>query len=496
MKINLSVKKPTQIKGDLQILLVNDQWQQELAFLPEDLKKIVIEAGQLEHFKGEKEEKLFVDVSSLPVKKLLFYGVDKKEFSIETIQQTVAKALIVALKSQRRKISLKPYQPWLRKIDNELLGQAVSEAIFLSSYRFAKYKKVKQAEKKDEGEELIILVPAAKLSAWEKGVKTGEIYSQATFFARDLVNEPASVTTPSFLAEKAQELAKHNKEIKVTIWDKEAIAKLGMNCFLGVAQGSDHPPKFIRLSYRPFVKPAKKIVLIGKGITFDTGGLSLKPGQAMETMKIDMAGAASVLAVFSQIVKVKPKLEVVGLIAACENMPSGKALHPGDILCAMNGKTVEVLNTDAEGRLTLADVLSYAVIKEKPDFIVDLATLTGACMVALGEEIAGLYGNNRFLLEKVKQAAKETGELVWEMPLYQPYKEALKSHVADLRNVSKSKYGGSITAALFLEEFVGGLPWVHLDIAGPAYIEKKTPLNAGGGSGFGVRLLLKLLSLF
>ncbi len=265
-----------------------------------------------------------------------------------------------------------------------------------------------------------------------------------------------------------------------------------MNAFLGVAVGSDKPPKFIHLSYKPR-RPSKKIVLIGKGITFDTGGLSLKSSEHMETMKLDMSGAAAVLAVFAAIPSLIIKSEVVGIIAACENMPSGKALKPGDILKALNGKTIEVLNTDAEGRLTLADAISYALIKEKPDEIIDLATLTGACMVALGQEIAGCFGNNDILLQNIEKHAKLTGENIWRMPLYREYSDLIKSPIADIKNIQTGRYGGAITAALFLSEFVGKTPWVHLDIAGPAYTEKDSPLTPSGGTGFGVRLLLEYL---
>ena len=213
----------------------------------------------------------------------------------------------------------------------------------------------------------------------------------------------------------------------------------------------------------------------------------------METMKLDMAGAATVLAVFAALLELKPEVEVVGLIAACENMPSGKALKPGDVLRAMDGKTIEVLNTDAEGRLTLADALSFANIKEKPDQIIDLATLTGACIVALGEEIAGLWSNNDELAENIGKAAEGSAEKIWRMPLEEEYKEVIKSKIADLKNSQSGRFGGAINAALFLAEFAGSTPWAHLDIAGPAYAEKETAMTAYGGTGFGVRTILSYL---
>jgi leucyl aminopeptidase len=266
-----------------------------------------------------------------------------------------------------------------------------------------------------------------------------------------------------------------------------------MGGLLGIAKGSDEDPKFIRLAYKGTGK--KTIVLVGKGITFDSGGLSLKPDSGMETMKMDMAGAATVLGIFSALKTVKPAVNVVGLIAACENMPSGKAIKPGDVVTALNGKTIEIINTDAEGRVILADALSYASQFEKPDALIDLATLTGACMVALGEEIAGLFSNDKELAETLKTSAQKTGERVWEMPLVPEYRELIKGKVGDIKNSAGKKYGGAITAALFLENFVDPkIHWAHIDIAGPAFEEKGKPLTPYGGTGFGVRMLLDFIN--
>jgi leucyl aminopeptidase len=263
---------------------------------------------------------------------------------------------------------------------------------------------------------------------------------------------------------------------------------------LGIARGSDESPRFIRLSYRGNHK--KNVCLVGKGITFDSGGLSLKPGSGMETMKMDMAGAADILGIFSVISGMKTGCNVTGLIAATENMPSGKAIKPGDIVSVLNGKTVEIVNTDAEGRVILADAISYAEKYVKPDEIIDLATLTGACIIALGEDVAGLFSNSTELSTRLLRSAKNTGERLWELPLISDYKTLLKSNVADIKNVSKSKYGGAITGALFIREFVPEkIPWAHMDIAGPAYAETDTPIAPAGGTGYGVRMLLDYLSV-
>jgi leucyl aminopeptidase len=239
----------------------------------------------------------------------------------------------------------------------------------------------------------------------------------------------------------------------------------------------------------------KKVALVGKAVTFDSGGLSLKPANGMMTMKCDMAGAAAVIGLFTALEALQPNVEVHGIYGACENMPSGKALRPGDIVRAMNGKTIEILNTDAEGRVTLADTLTYAT-KQNPDAIVDLATLTGACLVALGEQIAGLMTNNEKLAKEIQSSAKKAGERIWELPLPDDYKADLKSEIADYKNIG-GNWGGAIDGGLFLQEFVGSIPWVHLDIAGPAYAEKPfTPYERHGGTGFGVRLLLEWLKSF
>lgn len=494
MKISLTAKNPLKIAADLLIIFVSPSWKEEVSSLGADTLDLISDVALIENFIGREKQHLFVDLQQKPVKRLLLYGVGEgKITNLYELQKIVGEAISLANKSRRRKVVLVVMTDWLKQNTAEAVSQAVAEAAILATYTFDKYKGEKHHQEKLAIEEIVLTASAPRLSAFEKGIALAKLYSGATLFARDLVNEPARITTPSYLAKIAQGFVKP-RQIKVRIYEKEEIAKLGMNAFLGVSQGSDEPPKLIKLTYKPARSTNKKIVLVGKGITFDTGGLSLKSSSSMETMKLDMAGAATILAVFSKIAELKPNIEVVAFIAACENMPSGKALKPGDILKAYNGKTVEVLNTDAEGRLTLADTLSFAQISEKPQALIDLATLTGAMMVALGQDIAGLFSNNQKLTAKVKEAACRSGELVWEMPLLADYKEQIKSEVADLKNSSKTRFGGAITAALFLEEFVGKIPWVHLDIAGPAFAEKNTPLCTHGGTGFGVRLLLHLLS--
>jgi len=318
----------------------------------------------------------------------------------------------------------------------------------------------------------------------------GTKLAQATNYARDLVNTPSRDMGPAELAEEATKLA--GKGISVTIMDRSEMEKLGMHAALSVGAGSQHEPVGVHLSYAP--RGAKRTVaVVGKAVTFDSGGLNVKTGDGMTTMKIDMAGAASVLGLFKALATFRPNVAVHGIFLAVENMPGGSAYRPGDVVKAMDGTTIEVLNTDAEGRITLADALAYAKTLE-PNAIVDLATLTGACVTALGDDIAGLMSNDRKLADRVLRAAKEAGEPLWELPLYEPYMDHVKSKIADIKNIGVRGSAGTISAALFLKPFVGSVPWAHLDIAGPSYAERETrPDQPYGGTGYGVRTLVRLL---
>ena len=374
-----------------------------------------------------------------------------------------------------------------------VISQIVAEGFLLGAYEFSKYKsKDEKNEKKLEA--IIFAAKGQDKKLISEGIEKAKIFAEATILARDLVNEQAAVATPSYLSELAKSIAKKDpKRIKCKVIDRQEAEKMGMNAFLGVARAAETPPKFIVLEYIPDkLKSKEKLALVGKGITFDSGGINVKPGDHMSDMKMDMSGASVVLSVFSVISEIKPDFSVLGLIAATPNLISGRSIVPGDIVKAMNEKTIEILNTDAEGRVTMADSLSYAV-KQKATKIIDLATLTGACVIALGEEIAGLFSNDKVMADQVKKAAFNAGEKVWELPLEKDYKELNKSSVADIANIPSTRYGGAITAALFLEEFIGNTPWVHLDIAGPACLSKGSDISEKGGTGFGVRTILNLL---
>lgn len=439
-------------------------------------------------------------VGKIPAKRVILLGLgDFKALSTEVLRRAFG-SVFKNLKGKKFSTLAISSHGISKNISSYECVKAIAEGTALASYDFNKYKKEKEGRKKEKTENFkeIFLIAKDALTSKQikKGITEAEISCAATFYARDLVNEPASICVPVHLVAHAREIAKASKgKIKVKIFNREECKKRGMDAFLAVAAGAGEEPYFIHLSYKPkaISSKLKKIALVGKGITFDSGGLQTKPGESMATMKLDMAGAAAVLGVFSKIVEISPRAEVHGIIAATENMPGSHAYKPGDIVRASNGKTIEIGHTDAEGRVTLADSLSYAT-KLKPDVIIDLATLTGACMVALGEEVTGLMSNNKKLAEKIKESAESSGEKLWELPLINEYRHLIKGTHADVRNSGASRYGGAITAGLFLEEFVGKVPWAHLDIAGPAWAERETisyvPL---GGTGYGVRLLIDFL---
>jgi len=368
-------------------------------------------------------------------------------------------------------------------------GQTIAEGAILGTYAFRRH-----MTSKDDINELeavtIIDRSRAITAAIQQGINDGVVLAEAANCARDLVNEPANYLTPTQLAAEARKVAEKYK-LGIEVLEREDCEKLGMGAFLGVAQGSQQPPKFIVMKYHGGDGKEYDIALVGKGLTFDSGGISLKPAENMGDMKGDMAGGASVIAAMGAIGQLKPKINVMAIIAATENMPGGRALKPADVLKAMNGKTIEVDNTDAEGRLTLADALSYAN-KQGVKRIVDIATLTGGCVVALGDVTTGAFTNHQGLLDTVIAAGKEVGDKIWQLPLFEEYKEQNKSIVADIKN-SGGRPASPITAALFVGEFAGSTPWVHLDIAGTSDIDKNRGYYTKGATGVPTRTLIRLV---
>ncbi len=439
-----------------------------------------------ERFKGGAEETLLVRMEGrLPAARVLLVGMGPENRVSEEQVRLACAAVLNAAKHGDVLIALDVPAA----VGPFATAKAAAEGAFLAMYHYGHFK-----EKKHDGPDSItVAVADAKaLRPAKDGFALGLLFAEGTAHARDLVNHPGGHLTPAELAKAAEGLVKGKPGLSFTSFRKAELKKMGAGGLLGVAQGSDHDPVLVHMVYKPAKKAKKRVALVGKAVTFDSGGLSLKNASGMETMKCDMAGAAAVIGAFAVLDRIKPNVEVHGIFGACENMPSGKALRPGDVVKTLSGKTIEILNTDAEGRVTLADSLTYAS-RQNPDVIVDLATLTGACVVALGEEITGLMSNDRTVAAQVKAAAGEAGENVWELPLEPAYKKEIKSDVADYKNTT-SRWGGTLTAGLLLEEFVDGRPWAHLDIAGPAYAEK--PLNAytkKGGTGHGVRTLLAWL---
>jgi len=476
------------LKDDLVIerLLKSFDYEDELDILSR-IKK--------ENFKGSKGQIFTIHDDKQSVV-FLGTGQDKK-LSTEDIRQT-AGCIIAYLKKYRAKKIALVLKHWLKGInDISLVSQSLAEGLLLANYNFDRYKKEDKEVIKIDIKEIFVYLENNQQVRFTKGWQLGKSLAEGTILARDLVNEPAGTMTPQFLADTAMEIAKKSKNISVRILDRDKIAKLKMNAYLSIAQGSQEEPRFIHLVYKPQGKAKDKVALVGKGLTFDSGGLNVKPWEGMYDMKIDMGGAAAVLGVFEALVTSDIRVEVHGIIAACENMPSGSAVKPGDVVRNMQGKSIEIAHTDAEGRVTLSDSLAYAQ-KQKITKIVDLATLTGAAIIALGSQYACFFSNNDKMAKDILASAKESGEAMWQLPLAEEYKDLNKSKVADIRNIAINRGAGTIMAAWFLNYFIEeGVDWSHIDIAGPVYAEKDvnsyTPV---GGVGYGVRTLYNWLKNF
>ncbi len=455
--------------------------------LRDDLAALMAE----ERFEGKSGQSVvWAPNGQYPARRYIVVGLGKKEkFGPGGLRDAVAGAARKAEAVRAKRLALEMPGDGASRLAPKDRAAAVVEGVMLGTYKFDRYLS-DEAKKSYPPEEVTISssLPPAPL---KEGIRLGTVTSEATMLARELVTEPAGVITPTAMARRASSVAQARK-LEITILEKKDMEKLGMGALLAVNRGSAEPPKLIHLVYRPKGKATKKIALVGKGITFDSGGLNLKPTGFIETMKCDMAGSAAVLAALSALAELKPRVEVHGFMAMTENMCDANSYKPGDVLKTMKGKTVEVNNTDAEGRLILCDALAYAQTF-KPDTMIDLATLTGACVVALGPLASGAMGNDRRLVDALCRAADEVGEKLWPLPLYEEYSEMLSSEVADMKNTGE-RWGGALTAGLFLQEFVDEkLPWAHLDIAGPAFIEKEIPLSRKGGTGAGVRTLIRYI---
>ncbi|MFQ5588882.1 MAG: leucyl aminopeptidase [Nitrospiria bacterium] len=426
--------------------------------------------------------------------RLILVGLGKRaEITEDRLRQSAGKGAAAVQKMGLGTISVHCDVKALGKGSAKGLSQALVEGVILSLYECDRLKTNKKKNKKLKTCTLVV-DHERDASAAESGGQRGRVIAEGVCFARDLCSLPSNVVTPTYLAKEAAKIAE-SEQISLEVLEQEEIQSMGMGAFHAVTQGSETPPRFIVLQYQgaPQGKRKRPVALIGKSVTFDTGGISLKPSENMEQMKYDMSGGAVVLGVMNIIARLRPPINLVAVLPATDNMPSGKAVHPGDVVTSLSGKSVEIVNTDAEGRLCLADALSYAT-RFKPAAMIDLATLTGACVVALGQHAMGMMGNNSRLLSKVQAAGAAVGERTWELPLWDDYFNQIESDVADLQNVG-GRAAGTITAGLFLKQFVNEIPWVHLDIAGTSwYNNAKHAYVPKGATGVGVRLLVQFLT--
>jgi leucyl aminopeptidase len=457
------------------------------------------EVAKHESFDGKTGQVLTLYThGKLPAKRVVVVGAGgRSDFSIPNLRDVTAAVAQTASKVGATSVGF--VLPPLGAGKEATLVQMAVEGLYLGSYKFGRYltgddQKKPQALKSFG---LILDAKGKKASAaqarqLQTAIARGAAIAQAVNHARDLINEPAAVATPAQIAADAQAIAKkHKGTLTAQVFDAKKCAELGMGMFLAVGQGSDQEPRFVHMTYKPAKgKAKKKVVFIGKGVTFDSGGYSLKPSNAMEDMKIDMSGAAAVISAMDAIAALGSDYEIHAVTALCENLVSGRAYKLGDVLKSMDGTTVEINNTDAEGRLTLGDALTYARTKIDPDEMFDFATLTGACMIALGPYTAGVMSDNEPLVKNWLATAERTGEDMWRLPLNSRLREQLKSPIADMRNTG-DRYGGAITAGLFLKTFAKDTPWVHVDIAGPASSSGPRPSQPKGGTGFGVATIVE-----
>ena len=442
------------------------------------------EAIECDGFTGKKDKQLNI-YGNNSIKRIVLIGLgDQKKYTSDR-----ARSLASNICRYANNINVSEFS-----VDGDSFGlqkngytQAFCEGLVLGSYEFKDYKTEDDENNKAES---VTMYGDIEKKNMDKGFALG----QAVSFSRDLGNHPANILTPSYLAREAQKIAEESPKMDCHIFDLKEIKKMGMGAFYGVAQGAKEPAKMIIVEYNGGRKSQKPIALVGKGLTFDSGGISLKPSPKMDEMKFDMCGSATVMGVLQAVSELKPKINIIFAIGSTENMPGSNAQRPGDIVTAYNGKTIEVLNTDAEGRLVLADVLAYVNKEYEPAAIMDFATLTGAVLIALGNRASGVMGNDVPLMKEVKKASELSSEKVWELPLWEEYTREIKGKYADIQNIGQARLAGTITAGAFLKEFVDDTPWVHMDIAGTAWGPKEPSYQPKvGATGVAVRLVYQLL---
>ena len=459
------------------------------------------EVAVSESFEGKAGQSLVLYTQKkIPAKRVVVIGAGPRgDFASSSMRDITAAIAQIANKTLSKSVAF--VMPQLGANREMTLVQLAAEGIYLGTYKFGRYLTSEEAKRSHSLKSFALLrdMKGGKLGAAQQrqgaaAIARGTTIAEAVNHARDLINEPPAIATPAALAADAQAIAKkHKGAITTTVLDAKKCAELGMGMFLAVGQGSDQEARFIHMTYKPAKKPKKKVCFIGKGVTFDSGGYSLKPSNAMEDMKIDMSGAAAVISAMDAIATLGSEFEVHAIAACCENLVSGRAYKLGDVLKSMDGTTVEINNTDAEGRLTLGDAITYARTKIQPDEMFDFATLTGACMVALGPYTAGVFSDHEQLVRNWLAVADRTGEDMWRLPLTARLREQLKSPIADMRNTG-DRFGGAITAGLFLKTFAKDTPWVHVDIAGPASTSSTRPSQPKGGTGYAVSTIVEYAS--
>ena len=462
------------------------------------LSGVLADVARSESFEGKTGQTLTIHTHGrIPAKRIMVVGGGaRSEFTNPHIRDVAATVAQAANKAGAATVGF--LLPSLGGSREPQLVQLIAEGVRLGTYKFGRYLTGDDHKRPMALKSFGIILDgkgkkptAAQTKAFTAAVHRGTQIAEAVNHARDLINEPAAILTPTALAADAQAIAKkHKSSLSVSVLDSKKCEELGMGMFLAVGKGSDQEPRFIHMTYKPAKKPKKKLCFIGKGITFDSGGYSLKPSQAMEDMKVDMSGAAAVISAMDAIAELGSDYEVHAVAACCENLVSGRAYKLGDVLVSMDGTTVEINNTDAEGRLTLGDAITYARTKIQPDEMFDFATLTGACMVALGPYTAGVMSDHDSLIRAWLAVAERTGEDMWRLPLTSRLREQLKSPIADMRNTG-DRFGGAITAGLFLKTFAKDTPWVHVDIAGPASLSTTRPSQPKGGTGFAVSTIVE-----
>ncbi len=458
------------------------------------LSSAVKQAKSLKEFNGKKDEiTILYDLPGIKVGRVIFSGMGKLEqIDSDTLRSFAGKIVKECIKKNLLEILIvPPHAEKTKKMGTQEILESIMEGACLGNHIFDKYK----TEKKDNPlEKIEVLVTPETGKKYSNLPGRVETISSGTILAREWISTPSNDKRPEDFTKSIEKEAK-KVNLTIKIMDENELKQEKFGAILAVAAGSNSSPRLIVLQHKN-ENADKTVVLVGKGITFDSGGINLKPSDSLGDMKMDMSGAAAVAATLittAKLKSLKSKINLIGVIPVVENMPSGNASRPGDIIKTYNGKTVEIGNTDAEGRLILIDAISYSLKQFKPDILIDMATLTGACVIGLGEKIAGIFSSDDKLAESIIKSGEKTHERCWRLPLPEDYKELLKSEFADIHNMSSSRWGGAITAALFLSEFVKQTKWAHIDIAGPAYTKKETAYSTAGGTGFGVRLFCDLL---